>query len=175
MAAALAAALVLLPFLAFAEPAAKPISDAEVAKLIRDWPAVAGWFKERSERIATGPDGGIPSALFLDKEFAAFIGKRGWAAERFSYVTGQSLSLLAVVALERQNPDAAKQFDDAIAQVEASDMSAEDKAQAFASLNEAKASMLSIPAGKDIDQAELRVVRGRYDELMKLVDKPGDE
>lgn len=167
----LAAAFLLLAPAAFPQSAGKPLTDREVTKMIADWPAVAQWFKDRSQKLAAAPDGSIPSALFMDKDFTAFIGKRGWTAERFGYVTGTAFSLLSVVAIERQNPDIAKQFDESIAQVEASEMSAADKAEAVKALNDAKAGMLAIPGGKEIDQAELKIIRARYENLMALAEK----
>jgi hypothetical protein len=169
--AVLAAALLVLAPAAVAQSGEKVMTEKELSKFIQDWPAVYSWFGERSKKIAAGPDGSVAAALFLDKDFSAFIGKRGWTVERFSYVTGVSLSLLSVVAIERKNPEIAAQFDEAIAQIEASELSPAEKAENVKAMNEAKKGMLAISSDKDFNQAELKLVRARFDELMKLVEK----
>jgi hypothetical protein len=166
---ALAAILVLLVPAAFAESKPKPLTDAEVAKLVSDWPAVTDWLVKKGKQIEAAPGGGIATAVFADKEFSAFMAKKGWTIERYSYVAGTAFYLTAVVALERQNPDTAKQFDDAIAQVQASELPADQKAENIKALQEAKAAVLSFSSDKEIDQDELKIVRGRFDALYELV------
>lgn len=154
----------------------KPLTDKEVAKLVVDLPAVQKWFEDRGEAIESSADGGISPALFLDKDFKAFIAKRGWTVERFSYVTGTAFSLLMIVEMERQNPEMAEQFEAAIAQIQASEeMSAAQKTESIKAINDAKASMLNLSADKDVDQAELAIVRARYGELMKLAESMGGD
>jgi hypothetical protein len=159
--------LALSPFL-FGQAKEKPLTDKEVSKVIVDLPAVNQWFKDRGKAIEADSSGSLPAALFLEKDFKAFIAKRGWTVERFSYVLGTSFSLLMVVATEKESPGVVEQFDLAIAQIEASDMSAAEKAEQIKSLNEAKAALLGVSTGAEINQAELAIVRARYDELMKL-------
>jgi hypothetical protein len=166
--------LVLAPFL-FGQAAEKPITDKEVVKMIADWPAAGKWFEDRGKRIEAASDGGFSTALFLDKDFKAFIAKKGWTLERFSYVSGTAFSLLMIVAVERENPDLAAQFDDAIAQIQAGDSPADEKASNIRALNEAKAAALAISTDKEINQAELAIVRNRYDELMMLAEKTKGE
>lgn len=146
----------------------KPMTDKEVSKIIVDLPAVNQWFKDRGKTIESDSSGSLPAALFMEKDFQAFLAKRGWTTERFSYVLGTSFSLLMIVATEKQSPEVVEQFDDAIAQIQASDMSAAEKAEQIKSLNDAKASMLGLSNDKEINQAELAIVRARFDQLMKL-------
>jgi hypothetical protein len=167
--------LALSPLLGFAQASEKPLTDREAAKLIADWPGVYSWFADRGRKMQAAGDGAIPSALLTDKEFAAYIGKRGWAAGRFWYATGTAFSLLGVVNAERKSPEIAKQFDDAIAEIQASGLPASEKAANVKSLGEAKAAALSLPAGKDIDQGELGVVRAHFDEFMKMAEGLRDE
>lgn len=168
--------LALVPALSAQKAAEKPLTDKEVVKMIADWPVIAKWFEDRGKQMGQSADGGFSSGLFLDKDFKAFIAKRGWTVERFSYVAGTSFSLLMVVGMEKQNPETAKQFDEAIAQIQASeDMSAAQKAESIKAINEAKASMLAVSSDKEINQAELAIVRARYDDLMKLAEFMGEE
>ncbi len=166
------AALLLVVFSALSAQAKdKPMTEKEAVKLIADWPAVADWFEARGKAIEAAGNAGIPKALLTEKEFVAFLNKRGWTPERFSYVSGTAFSLILVVAMEKSNPEMSKQFDDAIAQIQASDLPAADKAEQIKSLNEAKASMLAISSDKEIDQGELEIVRKHYDELMKMAEE----
>jgi hypothetical protein len=166
---ALAAALALASPAAFAQSADKPMTDKELTKFIADWPAVAAWFADRSQKITQDSAGGVSAALFTGKDFEAFIGKRGWSTARFSYVAGTAFWLVGLVKVEKENPDLAKQFDDAIAQVQASDLPADEKAQNIKSLEDAKKMSLGLSGDKEINQAELRLVRARYDEVVKLI------
>jgi hypothetical protein len=162
--------LVLAPALS-SQAAEKPFTDKEVAKMIADWPAVGKWFEDRGKAIEAASDGGFSTALFLDKDFKAFIAKKGWTLERFSYVSGTAFSLLMIVAVELENPDLAAQFDEAIAQIQASDLPAAEKAVNIQAVNDAKAATLAISTDKEINQAELAIVRNRYEELMELAER----
>jgi len=142
--------------------------------MIADLPAVNQWFDDRGKAIDADSGGSLPAALFMEKDFKAFIAKRGWTAERFSYVLGTSFGLLLIVATEKQSPEVIKQFDDAIAQIQASDMSAAEKSEQIKGINDAKASMLGVSNDKEINQAELTIVRARYDQLMKLSEAMSD-
>lgn len=166
---ALAVALVLLSPAAFAQSADKPMTEKELTKFIADWPAVTAWFADRSQEIARDDTGGVATALFTGKDFEAFIGKRSWSTARFSYVAGTAFWLVSLVKVEKENPDLAKQFDDAIAQVQASDLPADEKAQNIKSLEDAKKMSLGLSGDRQTNQAELKLVRTHYDELMTLV------
>jgi hypothetical protein len=167
--AALAAVLLILSSAAFSQSAQKPMTEKELSKFIGDWPVVSKWFEDRSQKIASTPGGNLPAALFTGKDFEAFIGKRGWTVDRFSYVSGSAFFLVNLVTIDRQNPDLAQQFDDAIAQIEASDLSADDKAQNIKSMNDAKKLTLGLSGDKEINEAELQLVRAHYKELMALL------
>jgi hypothetical protein len=164
----LTALIALLAPLAPAQAKEKPFTDKEVAKLVADWPAMADWLGKKGKEIDAAPDGGISTAVFADQEFKSYMAKRGWTVERFSYVAGTAFYLTAVVAVERENPETAKQFDDAIAQVKASELPADQKAENIKQLEDAKKAMLSISSDKEINQDELRIVRARFDDLYKL-------
>jgi hypothetical protein len=165
---ALVLILTLLVPAAMAETKEKPLSDKEVAKLIADWASVVGWLEKKGKQLEEAPDGSIATAVFADKEFKTYMSSKGWTIERFGYVASTSFFLTAVVTVEKQNPDTIKQFDDAIAQVKASELSAAEKAENIKQLEEAKKAMLSISSDKDINQDELKIVRAHYDELYKL-------
>jgi hypothetical protein len=165
---ALAAILALLVSPALAETKPKPLTDAEVAKLVTDWPAVIDWLEKKGKQIEAAPDGGISTAVFADREFTSFMAKKGWTIERFGYVSGTAFFLTGILALERENPDTIKQFDEAIAQVRASEAPADQKAEAVKQLEDAKKAMLSISSDKEINQDELKIVRSRFDGLYKL-------
>jgi len=152
---------------AFSQTAAAMMSDGELAKFIDDWPATVKWFEGRSQKATASPTGDLSTALFMNKDFEAFIGKRGWKLDRFSYVAGTVFSLMSVVTLERKNPELAKQFDDSIAEVEASDLSRAEKDQNIKDLNDAKKMALSVSSDKAYNQEELKLVRARYDEIAK--------
>lgn len=143
--------------------AQKPFTEKELQKAIADWPAVAEWLGARGKKISS--EGNLASAVFLDKDFAAFLKGRGWTTERFAYVTGQAYSLMTIVAGERANPDANAQFDEAIAQIRASDMSAADKESSVKAIEDARSSMSSAATDLKVDQGELAIVRKRFDEL----------
>jgi len=172
---AFAALLVLFAPAVLAQAKDKPLTDKEVTKLVADWPAVVEWIEKKGKQLEAAADGGISTAVFADKEFTAFLAKRGWTLERFSYVSGTAFYLTAVVAVERENPETAKQFDDAIAQIKASDLSADQKAQNIQAMEEAKAAMLNISSDKEINQDELKIVRARFDDLYKLAQEMNKE
>jgi len=155
----------------FAQPAEKPMTEKELSRIIDDWPLVYKWFEDRKQKISSTDDGSIAAALFMSKDFNAFIAKRGWSEGRFAYVMGTAFSLMYIVALEQQNPEVVKQFDSAIAEIEASDLPAADKADAIKSINEVKAMMLSVSTEQDINQAELKLVRARYADLLKIAEQ----
>jgi hypothetical protein len=165
---ALAAVLALLVSPSLAETKAKPLTDAEVAKLVADWPDVIDWLEKKGKQIEAAPDGGISTAVFADREFTSFMAKKGWTIERFSYVSSTAFYLTSVIAIERENPDTARQFDEAIAQVRASELPADQKAENIKTLQDAKAAMLSLSSDMVINQDELKIVRARFDGLYKL-------
>jgi hypothetical protein len=166
--------IVLTALIAFLAPSAlaqakqKPMTDKEVAKLVADWPAMVEWLEKKGKEIEAAPDGGISTAVFADQEFKAYMAKKGWTIERFSYVAGTAFYLTGVIAVERENPETAKQFDEAIAQVKASELPADQKAENIKQLEDAKKAMLSISSDKEINQDELKIVRARFDDLYKL-------
>jgi hypothetical protein len=152
---------------AFSQARDKHMTDGELSKFVVDWPAAVKWFDERSRKLSSDPSGGIPTALLTDKDFKAFIAKRGWTDNRFAYVAGTVFSLLSIVTLERKNPDLAKQFDDAIAQIEASELSPAEKEENIKAINEARNGALAISSDKSYNQDELKLVRERYGEITK--------
>lgn len=82
-----------------------------------------------------------------------------------------TVALLGYVYMERENPELMKEFDQAIAQINATPgMSAADKAQAVKSIEEAKKAILALPAEAKLNEAELKLVRARYEALFKLFD-----
>jgi hypothetical protein len=164
----LTALIAFLASSAAAQAKEKPFSDKEVAKLVADWPAMVDWFEKKGKEIEAAPNGGIATAVFADQEFKAYMAKKGWTVERFSYVASTAFYLTAVIAVERENPDTVKQFDEAIAQVKASELPADQKAENIKQLEDAKKAMLSISSDKEINQDELKVVRARFDDLYKL-------
>ncbi len=171
---ALLAAIAILAPAASAQPKEKPLTDKEVSKLVADWPAVVDWLEKKGKQLEDAGEGGIPQAILMDQEFKSFMSKRGWTIERFAYVSGTAFYLTAVIAMERQNPDTAKEFDDAIAQIRASDLPPDQKAETIKSLEEAKASTLGLSEAKDIDQAELKIVRAYYDKLYALYEEENE-
>jgi hypothetical protein len=170
----LAAALIaaLSPAMAGAQSVAPaPMSERELSKFIQDWPAVVQWLEAKGKQFDADAPGAAMAALFMGADFEAFLKGKGWTSERFSYVVGTATALLGYVYMERQNPELMKEFDQAIAQINATaGMSAADKAQAVKSLEEAKKAMLALPAEAKLNEAELKLVRARYDALVKLFD-----
>jgi hypothetical protein len=150
---------------AFAQDAEAPMSDRELSKFIADWPAVVKWCEEKGKQHEDEGDASLPSALLVDSQFKAFLAKRGWSVERFGYVAGAVFSLMPVVHMERKSPEVAKQFDDAIAEIEAGEASRAEKDQMIQAINESKKSMLAVSGDKSINQAELKLVRARYEEI----------
>lgn len=166
-------ALLLAAFACTAAFAQKPaqMTDREVAKFIDDWPSVSQWLKAKGKQFDADTAAASLSALTVGSDFAAFLKGKGWTVDRFSYVAGTVFALVSYVAFERQNPDMIKQFDDAIAQIKANpSMSEADKKEAIKSLEETKKSLLSMSAGSDVNEAELKLVRARYDAIYKLLD-----
>jgi hypothetical protein len=152
---------------AAAQNSQAPMTDRELGRFISDWPAMVKWSESKSQKIEGGSSGALSAALLANKEFEAFLAKRGWKLDRFAYVTGTVFSLMSVVTIERKNPELAQQFDDAIAQIEASELSRAEKDQNIKTMNETKASLLAISSDKSYNQDELKLVRARYDEIAK--------
>lgn len=170
----LAAALIaaLSPAIAGAQGAAPaPMSERELTKFIQDWPAVIQWLEAKGKQLDADAPGAALAAFFMGADFESFLKGKGWTSERFNYVSGTTIALLGYVYMERENPGLMKEFDEAIAQINATPgLSAADKAQAVKSLEEAKKAMLALPAEAKLNEAELKLVRARYDALVKLFD-----
>jgi len=109
--------------------------------------------------------------MFVGTEFTNFLRGKGWSSERFSYVAGSTFAIVAFISFEKENPDLVKEFDDAIKQARANtSMSEADKAAMIKSMEDTKRSILSMAATADFNEAEIKVVRAKYDQLMKLID-----
>ncbi len=156
-----------------AQPSDAPFTDRELAKLIADWPSVVQWLEAKGRQIdAAEASGQALAAAFMGANVEAFLKGKGWTLARFSYVAGTAFMLAAYVTFERQNPDMIKQMDEAIAQVRANpSLSPADKAQAVQGLEEAKKSLLALPAEAKVNEAELKLVRARYDALYKMMEE----
>lgn len=150
-----------------------PFTDRELAKLIADWPSVVQWLEAKGRQIdAAEASGQALAAAFMGADVEAYLKGKGWTLARFSYVAGTAFMLAAYVTFERQNPDMIKQMDEAIAQVRANpSLSPADKAQAIQGLEEAKKSLLALPAEAKVNEAELKLVRARYDALYKMMEE----
>ena len=159
---------------AVAQSSDAPLTDRELAKLIADWPAVVQWLGAKGRQIDAAGSAG-PSAfaaMMAGVDLEAFLKGKGWTLARFSYVAGTAFMLAAYVTLEKQNPDMIQQFDEAIAQIRANpSLSAADKAQAIQGLEEAKKSVLAMPVEAKLNEAELKLVRARYDALYKMMEE----
>lgn len=156
-----------------AQPSDAPFTDRELAKLIADWPSVVQWLEAKGRQIdAAEASGQALAAAFMGADVEAYLKGKGWTLARFSYVAGTAFMLAAYVTFERQNPDMIKQMDEAIAQVRANpSLSPADKAQAIQGLEEAKKSLLALPAEAKVNEAELKLVRARYDALYKMMEE----
>lgn len=150
-----------------------PLTDRELVKLIADWPSVVQWLEAKGRQIdAAEASGQALAAAFVGADVEAFLKGKGWTLARFSYVAGTAFMLTAYVTLERQNPDMIKQMDEAIAQIKTNPyLSASDKAQQIQAMEEAKKSMLAMPAEAKLNEAELKLVRARYDALYKVMEE----
>lgn len=165
---ALIAFLAVLAPSALAQTKGQPLTDKEVSKLVADWPAIVDWLEKKGAQIENAGDGGLSQAILADKEFKAMMAQRGWTVERFGYVSSTAFYLTSVITMEKQNPEIAKEFDDAIAQIRASELPPDQKAENIKAMEEAKAAMLGLSSAQDINQAELKIVRGQYDKLYAL-------
>lgn len=151
-----------------------PLTDKELSKLIADWPAVVQWLEAKGRQLDEAEESGPAAiaAMAAASGLETFLRGKGWTVERFSYVAGTAFMLTAYVTLERQNPDMVKEMDEAIAQVRANtDLSASDKAQQIQAMEEAKKSMLAMPSEAKLNEAELKLVRARYDALYKMMEE----
>jgi hypothetical protein len=162
---------------ALAQSSDAPFTDRELAKLIADWPSVVQWLEAKGRQIDAAESAGPAAfaAMMAGSDLEAFLKGKGWTLARFSYVAGTAFMLAAYVTFERQNPDMIRQMDEAIAQVRSNpSLPPADKAQAIQGLEEAKKSMLAIPAEAKLNEAELKLVRARYDALYKVMEESGD-
>lgn len=168
---AVLALFLLLPSAAASAQSEKPLTERELEKFIADWPAVVEWFESKGRQLDSASAANAAAALFVGNDYAAFIRRKGWAEDRFAHVAGTVFWLTAYVGFEKQNPDMLKQFDEAAAQIRATaGMSAADKAEALRGIEEAKKALLALPEEAKVDEAELKLVRGRYDRLLKVLD-----
>jgi len=165
---ALLACLIAVPVLAQEAPL---MTERELSKFIADWPSIVQWLENRGKDFDSAASGQALAAYFAGADFEAFLRGKGWTAERFGYVAGTAFTLTAYVNFERENPDIAKQFDDAIAEVRSNAaMSAEEKADMINGLENAKKSMLNLSSEAKLNEAELKLVRAKYDALMKILE-----
>jgi hypothetical protein len=148
-----------------------PLSEKELNKFISDWPATVQWLEARGKSLEGSGSGAALAAMFTGADFSAFLKGKGWSVERFGYVAGTAFTLVAYIAFELQNPDMLKEFDRAIAEIRAdTTISPGDKADAIANLEEVKKSLLALPAEAKLNEAEIKLVRAKYDILRKMID-----
>jgi len=147
------------------------LTEKELSKFIQDWPSVVQWLESKGKQFDSDSAGQGMAAMFVGTEFTNFLRGKGWSSERFSYVAGSTFAIVAFISFEKENPDLVKEFDDAIKQARANtSMSEADKAAMIKSMEDAKRSILSMAATADFNEAEIKVVRAKYDQLMKLID-----
>lgn len=147
-----------------------PMTAKELDKFIADWPSVVGWFEERGKDFDSDElSSGLGAAFTASADFSAFLKGKGWKAERFEYVAGTTFATLAFVHMEKANPDMVKELDEAIAETRKNPaLDADTKAQMIKAFEEAKKSLFAIPDEAKISEAELRLVRAKYDALARL-------
>ncbi len=156
---------------AFAQKTESPMTERELSKLISDWPAVVKWLEERGKDIDADASGAAMAAYFKGADFESFLKGKGWTTERFSYVAGTAFLLYGYITWELENPDVAKQFDDAIAEVRANAaLSAAEKAEMIRGLEEGKKAVLNLAQEAEINEAELKLVRTRYQDMKKIAE-----
>ena len=151
-----------------------PLTDKELVKLIADWPSIYQWLEAKGQQLDEAEEQGPAAfaAMAAVSGLEAFLRGKGWTVERFSYVAGTTFMLTAYVTMEKQNPDMIKQMDEAIAQTKTNPyLSASDKAQQIQAMEEAKKSMMAMPAEAKLNEAELKLVRARYDALFKIMEE----
>ena len=149
---------------------AKPMTERELDKFIADWPAVEKWLQGKGKSFDSSAAAALSSAFF-GADFTAFLRGKGWAEDRFYLTLGTASSLFFYAAVEKENPEMLKEFDDAIAEIRANpDITAAEKAEAIKSLEAVKKTILSLPAELEINEAELQLVRNRYEAFKKLFD-----
>ncbi|HAE21513.1 MAG TPA: hypothetical protein DCG47_04200 [Spirochaetaceae bacterium] len=147
-----------------------PLTEIELSKFISDWPATVQWLEARGKSLESAGAGPALYAMFAGADFSAFLKGKGWTVERFGYVAGTTFMLVAYIAFELQNPDMLKEFDRAIAEIRAdTSISAADKASAINSLEEVKKSLLALPTEAKLNEAEIKLVRAKYDTLKKIL------
>lgn len=159
---------------ALAQSPDAPFTDRELAKLIADWPAVVQWMEAKGRQLdaaeSAGP--GAFAAMMAGADLEAFLKGKGWTLARFSYVAGTAFMLAAYVTFERQNPETIASIDQAIAETRSNAyMTPEQKAQTIQGLEEAKKSLLALPVEAKVNEAELKLVRARYDALYKVMEE----
>jgi uncharacterized protein YfdQ (DUF2303 family) len=164
----LLASFICSPILAQDQPL---MTERELSRFISDWPDVLKWCEARGKEYDAASGTATVRALLTGADLEAYLKSKGWSLERFSYVAGATFTCVLYITFERENPDVLKEFDDAIAEVRAStEISAEDKAEMIKGLEEARKSMLHLADEANIKEAELRLVRARYDDLSKLLE-----
>jgi hypothetical protein len=150
---------------------AKPqMTERELSKFVQDWPSVVQWLESKGKQFDAASAGQGVAAMFVGTEFTNLLKGKGWTVERFSYVAGTTFALVAYIGFEKQNPDIIKEFDDAIKEIRAdTTISEADKAATIKSMEDAKKSMMSMVVVADFNEAELKLVRPRYDVLIKMI------
>jgi hypothetical protein len=147
------------------------MTEKELSRFIQDWPSVVQWLESKGKQFDSASAGQGVAAMFVDTEFTNFLRGKAWTVERFSYVAGSTFAIVAYIGFERQNPELIKEFDDAIKQVRADTSASEaDKVAMIKSIEDTKRSMLSMAASADFNEAEIKLVRAKYDVLMKMID-----
>ena len=111
-------------------------------------------------------------------------GEERWVARRLADLGAPILATLTghavfegadLIWLDRETAAIARGLrtnDEAIAQIRANpSLSPADKTQAIQGLEEAKKSMLALPAEAKLNEAELKLVRARYDAIYKVMEE----
>ena len=151
------------------------MTERELSKFIADWPAVLQWLDARGRDLDSAPTRQALAAYFAGADFETFIRGKGWTVERFGYVAGTTFTLVMYVNFERENPDVVKQFDQAIAEVRSNaEMTPEQKKETIEGLEEAKKSIMNFVDDAELNEAELKLVRAKYDSLIKIIEGPED-
>lgn len=163
------------PVMAQAQPRAMDtgaaLTTAELDKFLADFPPTARYMDSlgRQLEIMNGPESQAQAQA--DQEFRAFVGKRGWTAERFSQVAAKVSSGIVALQLTEMGPQIQAEYDKARAQILAEPgLTPEQKRQMLAQMEQGMAQSRAAGQAVKLTPDETALIRTNKDRIIKAFD-----
>jgi hypothetical protein len=148
-----------------------PLTRAELDKFLVDFPPTAKYMESLGRQLETlnGPQAQAQSRA--DQEYRAFVGKRGWTAERFSQVAARVSSGIVALQMAEMGPQIQAEYDKARAQILAEPgLTPEQKRQMLAQMEQGLAQSRAAGQAVKLTPGEATLIRANKDRIIQAFD-----